>query len=963
MEKILECTKEFDVDLFDKVVGCFYAPSSPEHRRAGEVLLAFREHPDSWVRTSNILKESRDVKSKIFALQVLERAVKMRWSLLTDEQQSGVREYVVESILENGVEQKAKEEAKALVKRLNQVLIEIIKREWPEKWPTLISDLLGASKGDVHVCTNTFNLLESLSDEIFNFPKSVTSRRSFALQAQMTGEFTEIFGLLKSILEDVSTGAATLPDELVEASMGVLLKITPHLPIGFVLQTSIASVVCRYIDSVFSVQAISILKEMIGRRSVESGEESSEFFEMLRSVFVAVSAFVEKYFGQMNQQLKAVYSTLSDKDSALVKQIVLFYSGAFGYVKHLERLGCNTVDALTPILEISEVPEFEIFRLCTEFWSKFVKDLFLEFPFSPAPAKQPAGLRRSRYAAVLARLARVFVAQMPRPEEVIITEDDDGEIVLERLEETEHVAHYREVKETLFNIASIISGGLTTFLLAEAKQLHGASWTREKVNKISWAVGAIAESMSLSDEKEFLVQVLRVLLQMCEQKNDEGDRAVVASSVMYIVVQNPRFLKSYWKFLEVVCAKLFEFMRESHRGVQDMACEIFLKIAVKCGTEFSVVQQGESRPYIEDVLKTLPDRILLLKPYQVEMIYESLAYMVEERVSQLLCQPMKDVIDRVLDTPDGLQRTIHAVRRIKVVCSTDTTPAFLRARERVMEEVFPHLQRTYDTLSSAGSSTRAANQQVQRYVASLKRDILELFTVIANRFAIEFVLGNFMSVCSQIILLPLTSGGDLDPRALELLAALTKRTVQGTLSMVQSLSGPIAKVVLSDPIQHEELFKAFYKMVCAAAKTDPHFNTIEVIEWLAFGASQTHREVSESCIEVLAHILRTGSMEVIQLGYFGILECIIGAALDKDHEGGIVALIEAVSTLVKYSIEERCPPQSQVLEVFGTRLHQTFSHLSPSDIKEFIDRCYEFVNSHQGLADNIDDFKVKIKTV
>ena len=58
----------------------------------------------------------------------------------------------------------------------------------------------------------------------------------------------------------------------------------------------------------------------------------------------------------------------------------------------------------------------------------------------------------------------------------------------------------------------------------------------------------------------------------------------------YVVGQYPRFLRNHWKFLKTVVNKLFEFMHETHPGVQDMACETFLKICLKCKRKFVQVQ-------------------------------------------------------------------------------------------------------------------------------------------------------------------------------------------------------------------------------------------------------------------------------------------------------------------------------------------------------------------------------------
>ena len=43
----------------------------------------------------------------------------------------------------------------------------------------------------------------------------------------------------------------------------------------------------------------------------------------------------------------------------------------------------------------------------------------------------------------------------------------------------------------------------------------------------------------------------------------------------YVVGQYPRFLRAHWKFLKTVVNKLFEFMHETHPGVQ-VICSPYL---------------------------------------------------------------------------------------------------------------------------------------------------------------------------------------------------------------------------------------------------------------------------------------------------------------------------------------------------------------------------------------------------
>jgi exportin-1 len=93
----------------------------------------------------------------------------------------------------------------------------------------------------------------------------------------------------------------------------------------------------------------------------------------------------------------------------------------------------------------------------------------------------------------------------------------------------------------------------------------------------------------------------------------------------YVVGQYPRFLRAHWKFLKTVVNKLFEFMHETHPGVQDMACDTFLKIVQKCRRKFVILQVGETEPFVCELLKGLPTTILDLEAHQIHTFYEAVS--------------------------------------------------------------------------------------------------------------------------------------------------------------------------------------------------------------------------------------------------------------------------------------------------------------------------------------------------
>ena len=54
-----------------------------------------------------------------------------------------------------------------------------------------------------------------------------------------------------------------------------------------------------------------------------------------------------------------------------------------------------------------------------------------------------------------------------------------------------------------------------------------------------------------------------------------------------------------------------------HDGVQDMACDTFIKIAQKCRRHLVQVQVGEVMPFIEEILGSINTIICDLQPQQV----------------------------------------------------------------------------------------------------------------------------------------------------------------------------------------------------------------------------------------------------------------------------------------------------------------------------------------------------------
>ncbi len=310
---------------------------------------------------------------------------------------------------------------------------------------------------------------------------------------------------------------------------------------------------------------------------------------------------------QHDADMAAAHAAGSQADQTFIQNLALFFTCFFRQHLPIAEKTAQTNPALLQsamhlLVSISRVDDQEVFKICLEYWNILTSDLYhTECQFQPPPQAAlvltPAALstqaspRRQLYAPVLSKLRELLVCRMAKPEEVLIVEDENGEIVRETMKDSDAIMMYKTMRETLVYLTHLNYDDTENIMLEKLQyQVDGSQWSWHNLNTLCWAIGSISGAMSEEDEKRFLVTVIKDLLGLCEMKRGKDNKAVVASNIMYVVGQYPRFLRAHWKFLKTVVNKLFEFMHELHPGVQDMACDTFLKIAQKCRRKFVILQ-------------------------------------------------------------------------------------------------------------------------------------------------------------------------------------------------------------------------------------------------------------------------------------------------------------------------------------------------------------------------------------
>jgi exportin-1 len=223
---------------------------------------------------------------------------------------------------------------------------------------------------------------------------------------------------------------------------------------------------------------------------------------------------------------------------------------------------------------------------------------------------------------------------------------------------------------------------------------------------------------------------------------------------MYVVGQYPRFLKAHWKFLKTVVNKLFEFMHESHPGVQDMACDTFLKISLKCKRKFVTMQTDEPVPFICELVDSLPTIISDLEPHQVQAFYEAVGCMLSDRGPEVTIDRAL-LLARLMDMPNRTWRIIMDQANKNVGSLVEPTTIkeiikILKCNNRVchsvgslfvkqLETFFLDMLNVYKVYSErisaavAQQGAIATQMSLVRTMRSAKKEVLRLLIVFIDK--------------------------------------------------------------------------------------------------------------------------------------------------------------------------------------------------------------------------------------
>ncbi|XP_033322906.1 exportin-1 emb [Megalopta genalis] len=1001
--KLLDFNQKLDITLLDNVVGCMYNGIGEQQKLAQEVLTTLKEHPNAWTRVDTILEYSQNQQTKYYALQILEQVIKTRWKVLPRNQCEGIKKYIVGLIIKTSSDPETMETQKVYLNKLNMILVQVLKREWPKNWESFIGDIVGASKTNESLCQNNMTILKLLSEEVFDFSSGqMTQTKAKHLKDTMCSEFSQIFQLCQYVLDN----SQNIP--LVLVTLETLLKFLNWIPLGYIFETKlINTLVFKFLNvPIFRNVTLKCLTEI----AALTATTYDDVFVML---FVNVMRQLEQIL-PLDTNIRDAYAAGQDQEQNFIQNLAIFLCTCLkehGQFIEKKQLNEMLLKALHYLLLISEVEEVEIFKICLEYWSSLAIDLYRFVAPTPVFMTKPITMppRRLFYCPVLTKVRYIMISRMAKPEEVLVVENENGEVVREFMKDTDSINLYKNMRETLVYLTHLDHMDTDRIMTEKLQnQVNGTEWSWKNLNALCWAIGSISGAMHEEDEKRFLVTVIKDLLGLCEQKKGKDNKAIIASNIMYVVGQYPRFLRAHWKFLKTVVNKLFEFMHETHDGVQDMACDTFIKIAVKCRRHFVTVQLGEAVPFIEEILSTVSSIICDLQTQQVHTFYEAVGYMIsaqtdtvvqEQLIEKYMLLPNQvwdDIISQASKNVDVLKDQ-EAVKQLGSILKTNVRACKALGHPYVIQlgRIYLDMLNVYKVMSENISAAIALNGEVvmeQSLIKSMrvvKKETLKLISDWISRTTDEqMVSENFIPPLLDAVLLDYQKTNvhcAREPEVLTAMAIIVNKLEDYITCEIPKIFDAVFECTLEminkDFEEFPEHRTNFFLLLQAVNMyCFPAFLVIRpaqfklVLDSIIWAFKHTMRNVADTGLQILYQLLQNVESEPAAQNFYrtyftDILQHIFSVVTDSSHIAGltmhatILAYMFSLVELGRIQVPLGPIPDNvlYVQEFVARLLKAAFPHLTDNQIKITVQGLFNLNQNIPAFKEHLRDFLVQIR--
>lgn len=137
---------------------------------------------------------------KHFGLQLMEHQVKFNWNKISQDEKIFIKDNTMK-LLATGVGSADDKSLLHIKDALSRIVVEMVKREWPQQWPTLLSELSSASEKGLSQTELVALVFLRLVEDVALLQTIESNQRRKDIYQALTVNMTEIFDFFLNIME------------------------------------------------------------------------------------------------------------------------------------------------------------------------------------------------------------------------------------------------------------------------------------------------------------------------------------------------------------------------------------------------------------------------------------------------------------------------------------------------------------------------------------------------------------------------------------------------------------------------------------------------------------------------------------------------------------------------------------------------------------------------------------------
>lgn len=411
----------------------------------------------------------------------------------------------------------------------------------------------------------------------------------------MGNDFAIIFELCFWVLQQAISNPQSIKPTLVRSCLKTFQAFLSWIPLAYIFDTELVPLIINNFltPTQTRIEAIRCITEIasLSFEDCEEGERRSckERNCLYYCHFIQRIAEITHRRSLADEYQIILKSKQQSGFENFAKQLALSISAVLKNNIDLIESMTNTMEAneniqmlqqcvamgLDYMVQLSNIDEDELFKICLDFWHFFSYNIMIKtkgdtyFSTDPnaqnnifqnynlsaiksgmAPVVPAMGgfnfginllsssyMHNQVYPQVLESVRIMAIDKMAKPKEVLVTQDEFGEVVEEVFDDIETNAIYETMREMLIYLTNIDCAAMDRVIQRRLDQLTGdkSFFSFERLNKLCWALGSVSGCMSSDDENKFVVSVIKELLNLCEKTSGKSNKALVAADIMYVV--------------------------------------------------------------------------------------------------------------------------------------------------------------------------------------------------------------------------------------------------------------------------------------------------------------------------------------------------------------------------------------------------------------------------------------------